>query len=282
MAVTTNKRRILFVGCSFTADSGFTLDHQAQYHWPWLVSQHYDCLFHNAGIGGSSNDAIFHRTIQNLATSRYDLVVVQWSGIDRYWAYLADDNIDNFTILNGGRPVGFRSDQKYVQDYGRLHYSYFNNQYMNLCHWLSKVISLESLLKSRKQPFIFVKGFDNYIKDLICCVGYGHDRMSPELRGLLNFHNSPDHLIENRLEQLMALFLMIDPTVWANLNHNAFNDLSLDLSDDGEHPGPLANESLFWKIVTHCDRRGGLTPSYTRQGQGGTWGGGGGSYGEDD
>ena len=158
------KKKILFVGCSFTANSGFTDDNLTKYHWPYLVSKHFDCYYHNAGIGGSSNEEIFYRTLELTANQSFDLVVVMWSALGRKWTYFSEPNIDDFTIINPG-PAGFKSNSTEVKDFHKLYLTYFNNQYVSLKQWLDQIICLQGYFKHKKQSYVFVKGFDNLIFD---------------------------------------------------------------------------------------------------------------------
>jgi hypothetical protein len=254
-----SKKRILFVGCSFTANCGFNEFNQKKYHWPRLFSQHYDCFFYNAAVGGMSNDEIFYRTLENCSRQIYDLVVVQWSAIGRHWIYFNQSNIDDFSFINYGQVGGFIPDSSRMQllEYTRLHYSYFNNDYINLKRWLLLIIALDHILKNQNQSYIFVKGFENHLSDFRNVgVDNGGFQNIEKIRHRLDFDNRPDYYIKEKIQVIKDLINVVDRTHWINFDSTAFNDFSLDLADDQMHPGPLANKKLFLDLIDHCNQRG--------------------------
>ena len=254
-----SKKRILVVGCSFTNDCGFTEVNRPKFHWPWLLSNHYDCYFQNAGLGGSSNEEIFNRAIEILANNKFDLVIVLWSSIGRKWAFFEDHNIDDFTILNNGIINGFIPDIRTAQKYADLHYKSFNNQYVNIKNWLIQIIVLENFCKQAGQPFIFIKGFDNHITDIInstYTIDSGFVGID-SIKYMLDFNHRPDYYINLKLQELKNLINKIDQTNWINFNSNAFTHANyfVDVADDNKHPGPITNNKLYLNLINHITQQ---------------------------
>lgn len=256
--IDTRKKRILFVGCSHTADSGFTEENQPKYHWPWLLSNHYDCYFQNAAIGGCSNDEIFYRCNEFIHSSQCDLVVVLWSNIGRKWIYFEDNNVDDFTIINNGRLAGVNCNHPGVIEYTKLHYSYFDNKFIEIKHWLLQTLSLASTLQELNLPFVFIKGFDNYINDLLSAtvLPCGFD-LSNGLKNILDFDHRPDYYIAEKLRSLKTLLDKTNQNYWLNFDTEAFTSscYQLDLADDQIHHGPKSNQKLFQDLVVHIEKR---------------------------
>jgi len=241
----------MVAGCSFSATCGFSKEN-LPLHWVRLLSNHYSCQVDNIAIDGASNDEIYYRTIEALnSVQRYDLVIVQWTSIGRQWIYFDDNNIDDFTMINFGNIAGLLQNRDAVDQYARLHYSYFNNQYMNLKKWLLQILSLQTLLKDK--PFVFVKGFDNFLSDFssVEFLESGFKNIDAVKR-LLDFKNRPDAYIADKVKTIQRLIEKIDKYKWVNFDSIEFSRELDDLADDKTHPGSIGNKKLFLGITDYC------------------------------
>jgi hypothetical protein len=252
-------KRVFFNGCSFTADSGFMESNRLKYHWPEIFSKHYNCYFYNAAIGGSSNEEIFYRTIENCYSTDYDLIITMWSAVGRKWVYWSDNNIDDFTIINSCNTKGFDANRPELSAYAKLHYAYFNNQYINLKQWLEQIIALKHFFSYKQQKYVFVKGFDNLIFD-IDQIKFNDDSgfsgMSHRLKGIFDFDNRPDYYIKEKLDILKSLILEIKSYNWAiDFTGPGFGDSKIDFSDDLSHPGIISNQSFASHLIDYCDKK---------------------------
>lgn len=253
----TCKKRILFVGCSHTANSGFLPENQQKFHWPWLLSSYYDCFFQNSGIGGSSNEEIFFRCSEIVLTQRFDLVVVMWSNIGRKWVYFEDHNVDDYSIINQGSSVffgGLNSDSNALKQYAKIHYTYFNNRFIDIKKWLLQTINLATLLQRQNTPFVFIKGFDNFVTEILNSNYQNlNTDLTPELKKILDFDNRPDFYIIEKLNSLKVLAQTANKPYWFNFDKHAFTSkhYQIDLSDDGKHLGRNANQKLFSELVEY-------------------------------
>lgn len=250
------KKKILFVGCSFTANCGFDCDNITKYHWPFLVSDHFDCYYQNAGIGGSSNEEIFYRAVELTSGQCYDLVVIMWSSLGRKWIYFSEPNIDDFTVVNPG-PLGLRSSSPEVKLFHKLYINHFNNRYVSLKHWLEQIVCLQSYLKNKSQSYVFVKGFDNLIAefDSITYSDKGFENISNEIKILLDFDNVPDYRLLNKIENVQQLIKQVDLHNWIDFKDFSFKQSQLDLADDRSHPGPLTNHNMSLTLIDHIKAR---------------------------
>jgi hypothetical protein len=250
------KKKILFVGCSFTERSGFDDVNLTKYHWPFLVSDYFDCYYQNAGIGGSSNEEIFYRTIELTSSQYYDLVVIMWSNLGRKWIYFSEPNIDDFTIVNPG-VAGLRSDSSEVKTFHRLYIDHFNNSYVSLKHWLEQIVCLQSYFKCKSQSCIFVKGFDNRISDFdnIIYSENKFENISDEIKLLLNFDNNPDHILLNKVEIIQQLIKQVDLHNWIDFKRFNFFQSAVDQADDQLHPGPITNYNMSLDLIDHIRTR---------------------------
>jgi hypothetical protein len=244
-----SNKKSLFVGCSFTADSGFTVDNQSKYHWPQLVCQHTGHEIVNRAISGMSNHEIFLRTIEAITADNYDLVVIMWSEVSRLWAYNSDLNVDDFTILNSGIPKGFKCLDKSTKWYAQLHYAHFNNQYVNIKNWLLYCLALEKMLKIQNLPYVFIKGFDNYVNDFAKVTYTNGFNNVENLKDMLDFENRPDNYILKKIKVIQDLIQAQDQSRWLNLYGLSFSSMEIDLADDSAHPGPKTNLQLATDFI---------------------------------
>ena len=257
------KKKILFVGCSFTANSGFTAENQPRFHWPHLLSRHYQTEFTNSGWGGSSNDEIVTRVAQATSKNSYDLVLVQWSEISRQWIYHSNQNIDDHTILMASdSPKGWLCDSNEVQQYAKLYHAYFNNPYANLRKWLCQVITLAGYLDSKNQPYVFVKGFENYVsafKNIKYAPETGFKNLENSIKKFLDFDNRPDDYILHKIKEIQFLLDSAGKSNWLNFNSLSILDATTDLADDEMHPGIESNLELTKQLISYCDNNNLLT-----------------------
>jgi hypothetical protein len=248
-------KKSLFIGCSFTADCGFNIDNQPKYHWPQLVCQHTGHQIVNLAIGGMSNNEIFLRTIEAITLNDFDLVVIMWSEASRFWAYRSDHNVDDFTILNSGIAKGFKCLEDSTKWYSQLHYTHFNNQYVNTKSWLMYCLALEKMLKIQTIPYVFIKGFDNYVDDFANATYTNRFNNVEQLQDLLDFNNRPDDYILKKIKVIQSLIQAQDQSRWLNLYGPSFSSMKIDLADDLSHPGPETNLQLatdfikFYKLL---------------------------------
>ena len=248
--------KVLFSGCSFTANCGFYHNNRIKYHWPTLFANEFGLDPTNIAISGSSNQEIFRRTIEKIFLEKFDLVVVMWSSLSRHWIYYSENNVDDFTIVNHGSPRGFNSDKQEVRTYAKNYFTYFNNQYIDLRHWLSMILSLQETLRSLDIPMVFVKGFGNYINEFHD-VEYNDGFRGPinSIKHLLDFDNRPDDYIMSKISLVKDLLQKIDKSTWVNLLSTSFRDMEVDRADDRGHPGAVTNQVIFENLRDHCMRR---------------------------
>jgi hypothetical protein len=252
-----SQKTILFAGCSFTAECGFSDTRQEQYHWPKVFSRHYNCSYQNISIGGCSNNEIFLKTVENTVDKKFDLVVVMWSAIGRQWIYHSDHNIDFPTSINFGNLRGFRHSNSEVFDYAKLHYAYFNNDYINLKHWLLSTIALAKYFDSIQQPYIFVRGFENYVNDfdnLSYNSNQGFLNMTLQINRLLDFENNSDDTIQSKADVIKNLINYNKKFNWINLLTPGFYESSVDYADDGIHPGIESNRIFCNQLIDYCTK----------------------------
>ena len=247
----------VFCSCFMVApDSGFSIENHSKYHWTHQLVNHYGTNFHNIGIGGMSNHEICLRTIDQCLNNQYDLVIVMWTSIGRLWVYYNENNVDDFTGMNPTHSFGLNSSGQSIDQLHKIYYSYFQNNYVEIKHWLLQAISLASFFKLRNQPYIFIKGFENFINDF-STVEYnnGFTPCTKSLSDMLDFKNHPNDFILDKVNNIKNLLIENKKSNWINLHNESFRDLSEDLADDLSHPGPISNKKISSQIIQHIDNQ---------------------------
>lgn len=264
----TNKK-ILIAGCSFAADCGFTGNNLEKYHWPFLLQRHYDIDITNVALGGMPNDEIFYRVVDQINQNKYDLVIVMWTGINRKWVYFSNKNIDEATHINYGTQLfGLEYNTSEVKEYTKLHYTYFNNQFIEFRNWYLKIRALEMLFLHSGQKYIFIRGFDDlypaiYLHDhktkivfLFKLLNFYDESVKIDtFQDLFNCHSIHKDEIVKKISELKSIVNSVDTENWLEYDNYSFLGSIVDEADDLMHPGPLTNKILVDKIITQIDHK---------------------------
>jgi hypothetical protein len=256
-------KKLLSIGCSFTAHSGF--DQNIHKHWLSQFAKNNNFETTNLGLPGCSNAEIFFRTVEAISKcADYDFVTVQWTSLHRLWVYHNDKNIDDYTMVNGTGIGGLHSDSDHVKTYQKIHHGYFGNQYVALKQWLLYTIALEVFLKSQNLKFVFILGAQNYL-DTIPKISYNKDTgfentvlkivddIATYFDDMFDTKNNADDLIIEKLSDIQNLIKQSQCLTWLNFDSKPFTKLGPDddRADDNSHPGPIANKNLCKQLTDY-------------------------------
>ena len=255
---------VLISGCSFSSDdhSGWSSEHMHK-HYPNILRRKTGWNIDNIAIGGCSNNEILLRTTEHCIKNKPDLCIIQWSSLHRFWVYESNNNIDEATRILPS-VCGRNSQNKNANLLHKILIANYLNNYVDLKHWLEYQILLQSFLKSENIPYIFLKGFNNYIAELEFIVSQYPFNNIPDIkipqsiRDMLHFDQNPDYVLLDKLLTLVELYIKIDKNNCLGYNCNDteygldynFRDHN-DYADDGRHPGEKTNLLLADKILQH-------------------------------
>lgn len=252
--MTLNK--ILIAGAS----ENFVNDLNRSYHYTTLLQTQYNINITNISVEGMSNDEIFYRCIVSLECESYDFVLIMWAPLNRKWIYFADDNVDCHTLINAANPspLGWREDESCVVQYNKLHWTYFNNEYILLRNWLSQITSLQNTLITKNIPYLMLHDVDNYITDLLN-FSYTHNKkfskLTNEFKQVVNFDNKPDDYILEKVTPLKQLLNNINQDHWIDFVNYRFSERRVDLSNDQQHAGPLSHQLFADLLINELKQR---------------------------
>jgi hypothetical protein len=259
--------KVLITGCSYSVNntqSGWKEENlHKTYHS--ILENITNWKINNQAIGGCSNREIVQRTVEHCLNQSYDFCIIQWSSLHRLWLYEADSNIDDYTQILP-KVCGIMSVGDAPHTVNKLLVAYYMNHYMELKHWLHDQAMLQSFLKERCIPYVFVRGFTNFIPELeMLAEQWPKDKISDleipqQIKLILNFDSNPDDYLYKKLSSLMSAYLSIDKSNCIGYNQSSmiygFDPAytHLDYADDGRHPGHLINTKISKTILNHIEK----------------------------
>lgn len=149
-------KRVISFGDSFTFGSDLSdavvgpyVEYGYSYKtWPALLAKYYELDYHSYAVGGSSNAGITRRLLDRLSAGSLlssDLVIVNWTWIDRYEFY--NRNTCNYETV---RPTGTEDSV-----YHNFYFKHIYSDKWNRWESLKNITLVYHLLKEQNINFIF-------------------------------------------------------------------------------------------------------------------------------
>lgn len=243
--------KICFNGCSFTEGVGFKPPDRLKSVYPWIVGNTLNCEVTNIAVAGSSNYQIFLRSADAIMSSDFDIVITQWSALNRLWLYPGPD-ASLFVNDRENQEFKYRdiflskSQKKYLQDV----ILYLNHDFKNILD-LIDYCKILAALKKEKPGVIFINGLVPWTNDLTKkptedLSGF----LSDYTKAILDFDNRDDKEIVNFFNQLQTKFQTLDQSLWVNL-FESIQKHQIDQAPLDTHPGPLTHKVIATKITKY-------------------------------
>lgn len=237
-------------GCSHTAGSEIDIDDPRKScfdkAWPRWVADHYKLEYNNIAQPGSGNEQIARSTILHIlkllkTTPASDLVVVIcWSGFDRYEFWDSTDNRHKSFAFNTHSspwtpPEPFASYIKYRSLVESQDYSNYKNLYYMLL--------LSEFLESHNIRYCFGNGLRSFdIQE-----GFkGHDNLKKEYFELLELYG------ENRIKKHLGFYF--SPHTFTGYLRN----VPRSPAGLGNHWGEDGQQKYADFLIQHIETHGGL------------------------
>ena len=172
-------KKALIVGCSLTAgfemyeekDTGLSSRYNPRHPRIWatqLMSQLGNFEIHNLSEPGVNNNWIFMKAMTELAQTHYDLVLIQWTFLDRIYLPVGLELYHTHTMLAGEKDVNLVSKVKlsapWLRDVGRR-LQLLNNHHWDILNLVKYVNILKSFQDLRHGKVCFVNGAVNWSRD---------------------------------------------------------------------------------------------------------------------
>lgn len=248
--------KVCWNGCSFTAGHGFPEHQRDRYIYDRLVSKQFGFESTNIAIGGSSNLEIFKRSAQAILDNKYDIVVSQWSALNRLWLYPGPDCT---FFLNDTEYPDFTYRDMYIDSTTktllRKVLLLLNHDYHNILDLIKYCRILECMAVASNVKIIFINGIVPWTNDLIGTLSPSDiaSSLSDYTKSILDFDHRDDLEIINFFHELQKNFSSINQDLWVNLFDSMSNN-SVDYGPEGHHPGPLSHQTMATKISDYIIR----------------------------
>lgn len=245
-------KTVCWNGCSLTVGEGFPENLRPTYVYDHLVSRRFLFDSTNQAKAGLSNHKIFMRSAEAIISNKYDLVFVQWSGLNRLWLHPGPD-CDFFT--NDRKYPDFKYRDIYI-DKKTLSLTkniilLLNHDYQNIVDLVDYCCILEKLASSRTRV-IFINGMLPWTNDLIAPINELNftQSLSDYTKNILDFDHRSDQEIVLFLNRLKTKFSQLNLKLWINL-FDSFEDKSTDFGPEGHHPGINSHQWLADQISNY-------------------------------
>lgn len=247
--------KILFEGCSFTHGDGL-LDRDLA--MPACVARDLLADIDNHAVRGSSNLEIFHRTVRALMSHDYDVAVVQWTSLRRYWfepslgeAYLVAGDAREiehpWTSADTGLHMS-RDQRQWLHDTLTL----LTGDYKALIDLSTFCRCLQIMAQSRSTHLVMINGLVPWNQDLMIDLDY-HDPDSVLSAWTKSLIQWPQSGLEQARDRHTRLRTQWEPLrdQWINQFDSWFQCHMLDQTDRGYHPGPKSHRFMADLVIKY-------------------------------
>jgi hypothetical protein len=242
-----------FNGCSFTVGEGFPVEIRDNYIYDRLVSK--DCNFQASNIarGGSSNYVIFLRSAKAIMSKQYDIVLTQWSALNRIWFYPGPDA--EYHINDGQIDYNYRYRDFYLNKKEKIKLEntlrILNHDYQNIFDLVDYCQILNQLANHNSITLIHINGLVPWTNDLmINDIINLKETLSSYTQSILDFDQRDDDEIIKYFRKLQKKFLELDQSNWVNI-FDSFMDHEIDIGPEGHHPGINSHQWMAEQIINY-------------------------------
>jgi len=244
---------LYFNGCSITYGAGFDRQQRPGNIYPYMVSDYLGATHDNFALPGSSNYTIFMRTLQALQTNDHDLMVIQWSAVQRKWL---SPGPNAYFFINGVldkkgfdyRDISFSPKQ--MKTFKKT-YHLLNHDYQNILDLCDYIVTLDMLAKHKAIKLIHINGILPWTKDMIEWDSNDlENSLSDYTKELLDFKDRDDWEVIQFLKKLHDYISKINPYNWVNM-FNPWSSHWTDRGPQGHHPGVESHKWIAEKVIEH-------------------------------
>ena len=237
-----------FNGCSFTWGAGFAPAQREFYIYDRLISTEFNFDRTNIAIGAASNYVIFMNTIEALQQHKYDIMFVQWTGLNRLclspgpetWARITGGQ----NTANEFRYHSIHITKKEMQQFTRT-VLVLNQDYQNILDLINYCDVLNKLASMTHTKIVFINGLVHWQRDLDQS---SHQSLSAYTKyGILDFDYQTDDNVTLYFNKIKQKFSTLDQSKWVNL-FDPFQTFQVDKGPEGHHPGIKSHAMMAEKI----------------------------------
>jgi hypothetical protein len=248
--------KICFNGCSFTWGAGYNDTDRELYVYDRVVSQYFNFDRTNVAVNASSNHNIFMRTAEAFLANTYDVIVVQWSALNRLWL---SPGPDAYFFVNDYTYPDYRYRDLYISKSEKSMLNNFllllNHDYQNIHDLIEYCNILNSMSLSTKTKIVHINGIVPWTNDLSTPLSNDLEQsLSKYTKDILDFDHRDDEEIIKYFNRLQSKFSTLDQSNWVNI-FESFRDNSIDQGPEGHHPGIASHQWMADQTIKHLIER---------------------------
>ena len=212
-------------------------------------------IIHNRATAGASNETIFHTAIEHVMAQRYDLVLVQWSLIDRMNIDIGLELYPTRSLLENGLDIGINPGKiisgRWLDDLGdRLRF--VTNSHRRLVKLVQYVNIIKQLQHCQQAKAIFINGVMYLPKDYFEKQQYEIPSQLPtmvqQMLGAATRDDSETRKLYDMTHDQYRRNQGIQPDLWMNL-YQPLLPMKIDTIEPNDpHPG-WQSQRLFYDFL---------------------------------
>jgi hypothetical protein len=231
--------KILVAGCSISSGWGFSEQKLSPYIWPNIVSKELSAKVTNVAVTASSNYDIFLSVLQEQINNQYDLILVQWTGLDRI---TVSSSLESYIILNKIHPdtvdtpllKGFKI--KELEIFSKVMTTVYNN-------WkaFTDLAKMTQLLGQISTPTFFINGISPWTSDFF----NNHSQYEAFTKSL----STIDTDIDKVLQYIQQAKNQLEQDRWVNLVQGWQMSQVDNVSATDVHAGPESHKIYASQVL---------------------------------
>jgi len=252
-------KHVLFIGCSFTAGTGWELEHKDPNLWVNLLHQNtqlkkYNLL--NPSIGGRSNAGIFSDAVYNLTHFDCEYAFVAWTSSPRYELELGLELYTTRHLIIANVPGNQHNlnDCTYTPEYLNkirdrvVSLAHPHYEILNLVYYVNSLIAIANL-KNTKLFFInaLCPWDQHYFTKLNNVLPSEYTAYTQEILNVINRADAECEQLYNKIHTQYQEIGGVQETHWLNL-YDSLRLHRVDVNGDGSHPGKKSNQLYYEKL----------------------------------
>jgi len=245
-------KSVAFNGCSQTYGEAFDENVFKKCGYPSLVASELNALnICNYSVPGSSNYLTFLRSAELIQSKKYNLVLTQWSALNRVWFFPGPDTeFCASKITNSDyeyRDIYFSKRQcNRIRD----DITVLNDNFRNILELSQYCEILNALAKHTNTQSYYINAHIEWKDDIFKSLKYDDlsNEFSTYTKKLLDFNNRSDSELISFHKELSTKLKSLDQTKWVNL-FESWSLYHLDKASDNKHPGVKSHKWLSDRII---------------------------------
>jgi hypothetical protein len=244
---------VLVVGDSISSIDFSGLGDQLQHHYVRQLELNNHNVT-NLSLGGQSNQKIIYKTCLELTknTNYYNLVIVQWSALFRINLNKGDTVYEDVCNFGVSGVDTYLNQYKSFWDTWTTHFIHPRTEILT---WMTQIILLDNFLVNQRIPYVFIKGFDNFFKDLD--IKNWKETSNTFKSIVLHSDKHPDEELDSVYDELISMYNQVCAQAnWLNLFSDPWHEGRTDIAADGIHPGPLSHTNYYNNLDNYIKKLG--------------------------